>query len=245
MVTLAFGAGTDIGKLRRKNEDRYLTDASLGLFLIADGMGGHAGGDIASAIAAQKIESSVRQGESIDNSIQQAHLAVRDSIEDGSGMSGMGTTIVALLIEELHYQLAWVGDSRAYLWRGSQNNLENTRLSQITKDQSLVQVLVDIGEITQQEARSHPKKNIITQYIGQPDIDQLKIDSVEAMLEPGQKILLCSDGLSDEVSDDKLTEILQLGCDNQMSDQSIVSALIAAALRHGGRDNVTAIVVSC
>ena len=185
----------------------------------------------------------------MEDAIQQAHFAILKSIEDGSGKSGMGTTVVAMSLvgdgetgsdPAQHFRLAWVGDSRAYLWHDSQGSMQ---LSQISKDQSLVQVLVDIGEITQQQAISHPKKNIITQYVGQPDKELLQVDSTEIALEPGQKILLCSDGLSDEVGDDEIAEILRHGCDNGLNDQAIVETLIAAALRHGGSDNVTVIVV--
>ena len=202
MVTRTFGAATDIGKVRRINEDNFFADPELGLWLIADGMGGHADGDVASAIATRVIEEAVRRGDSLEAAIQQAHLAILKSIEEGAGKSGMGTTVVAMLLVGDHYQLAWVGDSRAYLWHESQGDQGGVQLSQISKDQSLVQVLVDIGQITQQQASSHPKKNIITQYVGQPDKERLQVDSTEVALEPGQKILLCSDGLSDEVGDD-------------------------------------------
>lgn len=273
MVTRTFGAGTNIGKVRRINEDSFFADEDLGLWLIADGMGGHADGDVASATATQVIEEAVRRGDSLGAAIQQAHTSIQKSIDVGDGKSGMGTTVVAIAgVSETrsgvraekaetgggvraertgsdptrfyHYQLAWVGDSRAYLWHDAEANQNDMQLSRISKDHSLVQVLVDIGEITQQQAFSHPKKNIITQYVGQVDKEQLQIDNTEVALEPGQKILLCSDGLSDEVGDDEMEEIVRQSVNNGLDNQAIVDALIAAALRHGGSDNVTVIIVS-
>ena len=236
MATLTFGAGTHTGNVRAGNEDSYHVDADLGLCLVADGMGGHAGGEVASGITKAMIESSVGQGEDVEDAIQQSHLAILQSIDDGSGKSGMGTTVVAAKFNDENFKLVWVGDSRAYLWNGE--------LSQISKDQSLVQIMVDMGTVTREEARFHPKKNIITQYVGQPELDRLKVGCVEAELNLNQKIILCSDGLSDEVGDEEMTHILQYACSMQMSNQEITDALIDAALRNGGHDNVTVIVVS-
>ena len=236
MTTFTFGAGTHTGHVRQHNEDSYCADVDLGLWVVADGMGGHAGGEIASGIAKDIIETSVGKGEDIEDAVQQSHLAILQSVEKGIGKQEMGTTVVAAKFNESDYKLAWVGDSRGYLWNGE--------LRQISKDQSLVQIMVDMKTITREEARFHPKKNIITQYVGQPERGRLKVDCVEGKLEPEQKMILCSDGLSDEVGDDEMKDILRHGCDNQSSDQEITDTLIEAALRNGGRDNVTVIVVS-
>ena len=236
MATFSFGAGTHIGNVRMHNEDSYYADTDLGLWFIADGMGGHAGGEVASGLTKEVIETSINRGEDIEDAIQQSHLAVLQANDAGSGKRGMGTTVVAAQFDEENYKLAWVGDSRAYLWTGE--------LNQISKDQSLVQIMIDVGQITREEARFHPRRNIITQHIGQVELDRLKIGCVQATLEPGQIMLLCSDGLSDEVGDDEMTEILRKACSKQLSDQEIADTLIEAALRNGGHDNVTVIVVS-
>lgn len=236
MATFSFGAGTHTGNVRMHNEDSYYADTDLGLWFVADGMGGHACGEVASGLAKEVIEASINRGEDIEDAIQQSHLAVLQAIDDGSGKRGMGTTVVAAQFDGENYKLACVGDSRAYLWNGE--------LNQISKDQSLVQIMVDMGKITREEARFHPRKNIITQYVGQMELDRLKIDCVQATLKPEQKMLLCSDGLSDEVGDDEITDILRQACSNQSSDQEIADTLIEAALRNGGHDNVTVIVVS-
>jgi len=236
MATLSFGAGTHTGNVRVHNEDSYSADADLGLWMVADGMGGHAGGEVASGIAKEIIETSASRGEDIEDAIQQSHLAILQAIDDGTGKPGMGTTVVAAQFNAQHYKLAWVGDSRAYLWDGE--------LNQISRDQSLVQIMVDMGTITRDEARYHPRKNIITQYVGQPELKRLKVECVEATLNTDQIMLLCSDGLSDEVGDDEMIDILQHGCSSQLSNQEIADTLIEAALRNGGRDNVTVIVIS-
>ena len=232
MTTFSFGAATHTGNVRMHNEDSYYADADLGLWLVADGMGGHAGGEVASGMAKEIIETGINRGEDIEDAMQQSHLAILQSIDDGDGKQGMGTTVIAAQFNEDNYKLAWVGDSRAYLWNGE--------LNQISKDHSLVQIMVDMGTITREEARFHPKKNIITQYVGQPELSRLKIDCVQATLSSEQKIILCSDGLTDEVGDDEMAEILRHDC----SDQEIADTLIEAALRNGGHDNVTVIVVS-
>jgi len=244
MTSFSFGAGTNTGNVREHNEDCYYFDASLGVWAVADGMGGHAGGEVASGIAKQTVKASVEQGEDIELSIQKAHFAILRAIKDGIGKKGMGTTIVAVQFDGENYKLAWVGDSRAYLWNGQKDIEPDKRISQISRDQSLVQMMVDAGAITPEQARYHPKKNIITQYVGQPELKKLRVDSVESTLVSGQKLILCSDGLSDEVGNDELVHIMQESSSKQASDQEIVDALIATAIKNGGHDNVTVIVVS-
>lgn len=232
MAIITFGAGTHTGNVRSHNEDSFFASKDLGLWLVADGMGGHAGGEIASSLAKDTIVTSVSRGEDIEDAIQQAHLAILQSIDGGNGKMGMGTTAIAMRLDGDDFKLAWVGDSRAYRWNGV--------LSQISKDQSLVQVMVDMGTITREEARFHPRKNIITQYVGQPDHSRLQVDSLRSTLDGDQKIILCSDGLSDEVGDDEIADVLSQG----LGDQAIAERLIELALLNGGRDNITVIVVS-
>jgi protein phosphatase len=232
MVELSYGVSTDVGHVRDHNEDCYLADSSLGLWLVADGMGGHACGDVASDIVVRAIGEAVGNGDELTDAIQKAHKAILESAEKGIGKLGMGSTVVAIHVRGNHYKLAWVGDSRAYLWNG--------KLRQISKDHSLVQMLVDTGNITEREAMNHPQKNIIYQNLGAPDIDVVNIGVVEGEFYRNQKILLCSDGLSDEISKDEISDTLHSG-DN---DQKITDNLISKVLEVAAEDNVTVVVVA-
>ena len=144
----------------------------------------------------------------------------------------MGTTIVALKLAAGAYDIAWVGDSRAYLMRGNM-------LRQLTKDHSLVQRLVDAGEITAAEARSHPQRNVITRVLGGLSNSRAMPESVSGQVEAGDVFLLCSDGLTGEVEDEQIRSILL----NARGAQEAADQLVGAALAAGGRDNITAVVV--
>ncbi|MGB5396419.1 MAG: protein phosphatase 2C domain-containing protein [Gammaproteobacteria bacterium] len=232
MTTLSFATATHVGNVRDHNEDSYVADDNLKLWLIADGMGGHAGGEIASALAADIVSTGIASGVALDEAIQNAHRAILDAVKNGKGKYGMGTTIVALRMLENSYQLAWVGDSRAYLWSNG--------LTQISKDHSYVQMLVDLGKILPEEARWHPQKNIITQSLGSEFLDRLMVDVQQGELMPGQKLLLCSDGLSDELDDRMISDIIKAA----ESDQAAVDALLSAVLENTARDNITVILLS-
>lgn len=232
METLTYGNGSDVGLVRERNEDSYYSDSELGLWLIADGMGGHKGGKVASSVACESMIKSVQEGKSLAAAIHLAHNAVLAAAERGEGAPNMGSTIVALRITNAtDYEIAWVGDSRAYLWDG--------HLRQLTRDHSYVQWLVDKGEITREQARKHPKSNIITQALGLRD-QKIRVEKVSGRLEKDQKILLCSDGLNDEVSDQEIGRIMM----TNDSEQSLVDKLIDAALRRGGHDNISVLVIS-
>ena len=231
MEEVSYATRTDVGKKRQHNEDCYGVNETLGLYVIADGMGGHASGEVASKIAVAVIEEKVTQGLTLAAAIEQAHLAILEGVKNGEGKKGMGTTIVAVQLHENEYTLAWVGDSRAYIWDGE--------LQQISQDHSYVQKLLDSGAITQEEAITHPNRNIITQSLG-AGAPQITVDHVHGQFSPPQKILLCSDGLTDEVLDGEIAVILEQGGD----DQTIVNNLIRSALDHGGKDNVTVLLVS-
>ncbi|NOX42549.1 MAG: serine/threonine-protein phosphatase [Gammaproteobacteria bacterium] len=231
MTELLFGSGSDIGHRSNNNEDSFCAAPELGLWLIADGMGGHEAGEVASAIVSETIVEAVRSGVNLIDAIQQAHSAVIAASQHGQGALGMGSTVVALQIKSDEFEVAWVGDSRAYLWNGE--------LRQISRDHSYVQKLLDSGAITEEEALHHPNRNIITQSLG-ADLDEVIVDNVTGQLCQGQKVLLCSDGLNDEVQDSEIAAILQEGGD----EQTIVNNLINSALTHGGKDNVSVILVS-
>ena len=233
MAEITFGASTDIGNVREHNEDSFLAEPSLGLWLVADGMGGHACGEVASDIASRTIGEAVSDGNDLTDAIQKSHEAILDAVENGIGKKGMGTTVIALQIQNTEYQVAWVGDSRAYLWDG-------VELKQISKDQSLVQMLVDTGKITEEEAMFHPQKNIIYQNLGAGDIGELNIGLSKGRLKRGQKILLCSDGLSDEITRDEIKEVVAAGG----SDQQIADNLVKRVLETEAHDNITVILVT-
>ena len=232
MQAVNYAVRTDVGRIREHNEDDYCVNQDLGLYVVADGMGGHASGEVASAIAVAAIEQQIKQGNSLHEAIEIAHLAILEGVETGAGRPGMGTTVVAVQLQDSAYTLAWLGDSRAYLWAG--------KLLQISKDHSLVQMLLDSGQITQAEARVHPRKNIIYQNLGAVNAEKLQVSVEHGVLYKNQKIMLCSDGLSDEVDDEQMSEIIAQSND----DDLIVEKLVEAAINNGGKDNVSVIVIS-
>jgi protein phosphatase len=201
-------------------------------------MGGHQKGEVASAIVGQTVLICTREGTPLSQAVKKAHHAVLDSIRRGEGAPGMGSTVVALRLQEQRYEIAWVGDSRAYLWDGR-------TLRSLTRDHSFVQQLIDYGAISEQEARTHPHKNIITRAIGfaatplQPKNPDIAVDSISGTLKLGEQLLLCSDGLTSEVGKDEIQEVLSA----QQDPQAAVDELIQRALKHGGSDNVTVILV--
>ncbi len=233
MASITYAAATHVGNVRDHNEDTYVADENNRLWLIADGMGGHAGGEIASAIAGDVVSRGIEQGMALKDAIQKAHESILDAVKSGEGKYGMGTTIVAVhMSDDQTYEVAWAGDSRAYLW--------DDGLKQITKDHSYVQTLVDLGKILPEEARWHPQKNIITQNLGSEFINTVMTDVIQGELKPGQRLLLCSDGLNDELDDRAIADIIRAG-DN---DQEIVDTLINTVLGGTARDNVTVALIS-
>ena len=207
---------------------------------MADGMGGHASGEIASGIVAKTIDDEVNNGESLSKSVQLAHFAVLDAAASGVGGQGMGSTVVALNSQNMEYEIAWVGDSRAYLWNTEQH--ENAcELVQLTSDHSYVQMLYESGAINADELHDHPEKNIITQCLGSLDLDEVRVDTLRGRWQAHQWVLLCSDGLNDTVTDQEIATTLQAAGSN--IDQAC-SNLVQKALDGGGRDNITLILIS-
>ncbi|WP_053981199.1 PP2C family protein-serine/threonine phosphatase [Marinagarivorans algicola] len=232
-----FSAQTNVGLVRRNNEDSILENPSLKLWAVADGMGGHASGEIASAIANSTIEQAVSDGASLPDAVQQAHKAVLNEASARPQYRGMGSTIVAVHSSGHQYQVAWVGDSRAYLW--GQSNL-GRHLEQLSTDHSYVQMLYQSGAITAKEMATHPERNVITQCLGSLELSALKVDSVDREWNKGDWLILCSDGLTDGVSDQEICNILSA----HDHIPSAVDALMAAALTAGGRDNISVLIVS-
>lgn len=229
--TMQFAADSHTGLRRKHNEDCYEADAALGLWLVADGVGGHSCGELASDIARTTVRGDIAAGTSLPDAIVNAHRAVLDEIDRDESARGMGSTIVALRLKGESYELAWVGDSRAYLW--------NRQLQQLSHDHNRVSELLDQGAITQQEAANHPERHVLTQSLGVSECMALRPGHREGTLAQDQQFLLCSDGLTDELPDERIAAIM---ADND-SPRDQVEALINAALEAGGNDNITAVVV--
>jgi len=233
-----YSQATDVGLLRDNNEDAIWCDAQLGLWVVADGMGGHAAGEVASEITVNVISENVRQGRPLQDAINNAHQAVLDAARDGSGKYGMGSTVVALHSWGNQYEIAWVGDSRAYLW--SDRDKDGFSLQQLTIDHSYVQMLYQSGIISADEMSGHPEKNVITQCLGSVELTELKVDRVQGDWHKCDWILLCSDGLSDTVSDQQICDILH----DATNTEHAVGTLIGAALANGGKDNISVVIVA-
>ncbi len=222
-----------VGLVREHNEDACLACPELGLWVVADGMGGHMGGEIASAMVINELDKRIAGGESLVDAVGATHHAVLEAVARGEGQYGMGSTVVALQVNGSSYQVAWVGDSRAYL-------MGKYGLRQISRDHSFVQQLLDAGVIAKAEAAVHPDRNVISQAIGTVGLKAVSVDSVNGQLYQGDQILLCSDGLTGEVDDEQIARLLAA----PGNEAQHVESLIAAALEHGGSDNVTVILVS-
>jgi len=223
---------SDPGLKRNNNEDCYLSAPSLGLWAVADGMGGHDAGEVASAIAIKVLHEHAAQHRPLEDAIQLAHDAVIEAASMELGAEGMGSTIVAVLSTAEKWQMAWVGDSRAYLWT---SDSEGGHLQQVSADHSYVQMLYQSGAIDAEDMEQHPDKHVITQCLGMTQLPHVDVDTINQAWEPNQTLLLCSDGLSDELNDDVIASILCKYKDTAAAAQ----ALMQAALDSGGRDNIT------
>lgn len=228
-----YGFSTNVGNVRSHNEDSLRIEPELGLWVVADGMGGHKGGATASTLAADFIVEKIGNGYPLEESIAQAHHAIKQATREGKGPEGMGTTVVVLKINGNDYEIAWVGDCRAYLWNGKS-------LKQLTKDHSYVQHLVDTGVILPNESARHPYQDVLIQALGAADIDDVNVDKIAYTLHLNEQILLCSDGLTKEVDNRGIAKALALDLDAQEK----VDYLVRAALANGGRDNITIALVS-
>ncbi|MBB5883911.1 serine/threonine-protein phosphatase [Xanthomonas sp. LMG 8992] len=232
---IEFGHLTHVGLRRDLNEDTYYGDHELGLWLVADGMGGHACGEVASALAREAILREVRGGTALAQAIRIADEEIIRASQRRNDTLPMGTTVVAARVQGNRFEVAWVGDSRAYLWRDG-------KLAQLSQDHSYVQELIAQGALTAEQARAHPHRNVVTQALGVTDPQHLNVATMTGELRPGMRLLLCSDGLTEEVDDAGLASAL--GHDD-CSAQECVDMLVAAALDEGGSDNITAILVRC
>ncbi|MEP7185486.1 MAG: protein phosphatase 2C domain-containing protein [Rhodanobacter sp.] len=231
---IEFGHGTHVGLRRTRNEDTYYADASLGLFLVADGMGGHQHGEVASALVRETMIELVSRGQSLLEAVNGAADRLLAHPREGDDLLPMGTTIAALQTSSDGYEVAWVGDSRIYMWQ--------RELRQISHDHSLVQALVEAGQLDPAKAARHPQRNVLTQALGVTPIEQLHIGMARGKLLPGMTFLLCSDGLTDAVNDASIAQTVRR---NDLAAQECVDQLILSALDGGGKDNITALIVRC
>jgi PPM family protein phosphatase len=223
---------TDIGRVRDGNEDGFIDQADrLGLVAVADGMGGHRAGEVASATALEALRASVANGQSLRDAIEGANDAVLEKSESDLELHGMGTTLTAgMLGSDGYLVVGHVGDSRAYLARDG-------ALTQITTDHSLVEEMVRDGVLTPEQAEVHPQRSTITRALGiDPRVD---VDEYPIELQPGDRILFCSDGLTTMVRPDKIAGILSREPDPKRAAQLLVDAANAA----GGEDNITAVII--
>lgn len=230
-VPRSYAARTDVGKVREHNEDSYLLKSPL--FVVADGMGGHEAGEVASKIAVDTMEAEGPKStspEALAKSVLKANEAIIEGAKNGTGKPGMGTTITAAFVYGDNVVIAQVGDSRAYL-------LHEGELQRITRDHSLVADLIEQGRLTEAEARFHPQRSVITRALGsdpnmQPDLYTLKVTE-------GDRLMLCSDGLSSMITDDAIETLLK----TEATPKEACDALVEEALDAGGLDNVSVIVI--
>jgi len=225
------GYGTDTGRKRRRNEDAYVVEPPL--FAIADGMGGAQAGELASSLAAGAVredEAAAGSGERrVAELIQEANRRVYERSSQDAAASGMGTTMTVAFVGDANVAFGHVGDSRAYLIRDG-------KLEQLTEDHSLVAELVRSGKLSPEEAETHPQRSVITRALGtDPDVD---VDTFSIETAPGDLFMLCSDGLTSMVEDDVILQTIEKNRDNL---QTAAKALIRAANKGGGEDNITVV----
>lgn len=233
-----FTGQTDVGLLRSVNQDAYYVDPEGRFFIVADGMGGHAGGQEASQIATQAIQdylderwsSNEEPSTLLKEALLRANQAILQDQRQHPERSDMGTTAVILMFRDDQPWCAHVGDSRLYRLRGA-------KLEQITEDHTWIARAMRGGEITPDQARVHPWRHVLAQCLGREDIHQIDIQSLQ--VQPGDRLLLCSDGLTEELSDQAIATQLKAirAC------EKAATALINAAKDRGGRDNITVVIV--
>lgn len=232
-MRLVAGWATDVGLVRAANEDSYLVDDALGVFAVADGMGGHAAGEIASSTAVEALRAALARGDDVVTAVLDANAEVFSRAHRQQSLAGMGTTLTVAVTEGgRHLRLGHVGDSRAYL-------LRDGVLDRLTDDHSMVEELLRAGRITAEEAAVHPQRNIVTRAIGISPLD-LEVDTRLVEVAAGDRVMLCSDGLSGLTTASELQSLLD---DRTCSPQEAATRLVDLALAHGGDDNVTVVVI--
>jgi protein phosphatase len=228
-MKIKVGVASDIGRARQRNEDAYV--ASHPLYAVADGMGGHRGGQEASRMAVKILTDNAKGGhDRIAGAVRRANEAVYERSSEDEALSGMGTTITALLANGDEIHLAHVGDSRAYLLRDGE-------MQMLTEDHTLVQRMVIEGRLTAEQAQDHPQRSILTRALG---VEQdVKVDEAMVLMREGDRLLLCTDGLTGMIEDEDVKDILEADAD----PQRVADRLVEAANRAGGLDNITVLVL--
>jgi protein phosphatase len=250
-VQLRFGAATDPGLVRHRNEDRYIADSESGLFAVVDGMGGHNGGELASATIAEAMTSFIRETSSdfdrtwpaaldpclsilanrLQVAIRSANRTLATRAKTNAALDGSGATLAAALFGDGELAVSNVGDCRAYLLRAGQ-------LLQLTRDHSVVAEQMALGLIDSKAARTHPLRHVVTRAVsGQAG---MPVDIIEVQIERGDRLILCSDGIHGVLSDDEISAIV--GTSGRTPDEACRAAIQAANAR-GGPDNATTVVV--
>lgn len=233
-MPVKFAARTDPGAVRTNNEDSYSVDAELGLFMVADGMGGHAAGEVAAAIAVHQTHKYVVEGVKLADAISRTH---QDILAAGREQNnGMGSTAVVMQQRNNDYEINWVGDSRAYVYSFG---TEQHKLERISHDHSFVQTLIDKGSISELEARSHPQRNIITQCLGNKLQSDVNVGVTKGSWRSNQWMVLCSDGLTGELDDRAILQTLS----SSSNSIEAVNRLIDQAIQFGGADNITVVII--
>ena len=249
-LTVEVAGKSDVGCVRQNNEDNFGYDSRHGIYVVCDGMGGQAAGEVASKIAVDSVlnyfreaartgnrpqvgaalESASARANALASAIQLANVAIHKAAAEHAAHSGMGSTIVAVLVENDSFSVGHAGDSRIY-------RIRHGEIRQLTRDHSLVMEQVRRGMLTQEEAQNSEMQNIIIRALGPEETVQVDLDDLAA--EPGDILLLCSDGLNRHVSDDSILEIAQA----TSTLQAMADRLIDAAREGGGSDNITALLV--
>lgn len=246
MRSLEIGVRSDVGKVREINEDSvFLSEAypnGLRIAIVADGMGGHLAGEVASQTAIELITQLLHSKLSEDITIEKLEEALQEGIIESNSkiylqskndlqFRGMGTTVVAAIISNEWIILGHIGDSRAYL-------VNETKITQLTKDHSLVNELLRNGQITEEEAENHPQKNILTRALGTDEL--VKIDHTVIHWENEDTLILCTDGLTNRVSDQKMSDLIN---NRAFTAQDIADQLVELANEAGGEDNISVIII--
>lgn len=238
LPNLAFAGLSDIGLRRAANQDSYYLSPTGDLFIVADGMGGHAGGQEASRLTTEVIQDYLERhwqsdhgsSDLLESAILSANAAILSAQQQQPALADMGTTVVVLMHRDDSFWCAHVGDSRLYL-------LQTGGFIQITQDHTWVSLAVSKGDILPEQSQTHPLRHVLSQCVGRDDLRLVETQKLQ--IEPGDRLLLCSDGLTEELSSDAIRVHLQ----SAATCEDTVLALIEAAKAQGGRDNITAIAL--
>lgn len=238
-MRLTFSGLSDVGCHRTTNQDSYYLSPTGHLFVVADGMGGHVGGQEASRLATEAIQCYIEAHWQSDRTspdiLEQAILGANEAVladqRQHPERAEMGTTVVIVMIREGQFWCAHVGDSRLYRLNGS-------RFVQLTQDHTWVAQAMEVGELTPEELQQHPWRHVLSQCIGRKDLQKIEIQRVQT--EPGDWLLLCSDGLTEDLSDDAIMTYLQAA----LTCEDTVATLVEAAKVQGGRDNITVVALN-